>query len=128
MPASLDRPPALPPDVMSQMGGGSQDPLASIGPMLGQQGQQQPGMPGGDMGATPNGALRTMMEPVEKVLRQMARMNDKMQPYVERALNILNMGVQEAMGGPAPGSPQGREAQPPRRPPEGETSMSFPTL
>jgi hypothetical protein len=47
---------------------------------------------------------------------------------VERALNILTMGIQEAMSGPAPGSPQRPEQEPPRRPPEGEGNASFPTF
>jgi hypothetical protein len=59
---------------------------------------------GGDPGAgqpNPQGQLMAMMEPVEKVLQQMVKMNDKMQPYVERALALLKIGLGQSMGTPA---------------------------
>jgi hypothetical protein len=52
----------------------------------------------GDKGANPQGALMMQMEAVEKVLNNMARMNDKMKPYADRAMSVLKAGMSEVSG------------------------------
>lgn len=110
MPQALDRPPMLPPNVTSQMGaqgGGSGDPLAAIGSaMQGGSGASGAPAPPQNLGAAnAQGALVAMMEPVEKVLTHMVRVNARMQPYVKRALAILQSGMQDAQSS-APGGQQ----------------------
>jgi len=70
------------------MGQAPQMPFAGVGQAM----QQKEGP------VNPQGALFMRLDAVEKTLNEMARMNDRYKPYVNRALAILKAGVNEIAG------------------------------
>jgi hypothetical protein len=110
-----------------------EDPTQKIWGMMGDKAK---GQFGGDpdamkKGAQPQGQLVAMLEPVKKVLQQMVKMNDRMQPFVQRALAILDAGMASAVQAPAgsQGMAGGRDNPPmSAKPPEGEGAKSFPGM
>jgi hypothetical protein len=78
----------------------------------------------------PQGAMLALLETLKKAANQMARMDEGMAPFVNRAMSILEQGVGEVIskkGAPGP-SPKGEAggAGESARPPQGEGSKGFP--
>ncbi len=97
-PMAMERPPVSP-DIQAQLGGGGgggETPFAGVGGMMAQR----------DAAGNP---LKNAYDGVEKVLTNMVRMNNKMGPYVQRAIAILKAGMEEAGGQKPEGQTQGRE-------------------
>lgn len=78
----------------------------------------------------PQGAKLALLETLKKAANQLARMDESLAPFVNRAMSILEQGVGESIskskpGATPPGSGTGEEA-PSARPGQGEMSKGFP--
>src|SRR6185437_8748863 len=80
-------PPPPPPEAAGQMG--QKMPFAGVGQLMNQQ------------AANPNAQTSAAFEAVKKVLDNMAKQSPKMAPYCKRAIDILQSGVEQVMGGGA---------------------------
>ena len=94
----MERPP-MPPDVQAQLGGGGGGaPFADVGGMMAQK--QQAGNP-----------LKSALDTTTKLWMNVVKGNPKLGPFVQRAMAILNAGIEEASpkpdGGAAPPSENG---------------------
>lgn len=115
----LDQPPPSSPDVSSQTGA---SPFSGMSQMIA---EKLGSKPGGDKEAPisethPQGAILAMFEAVKKAAEQMARINDEMKPFVDRALGILEQGVKQAV---AKGGKPGAGAETPEPTPGGGKEM-----
>lgn len=105
---ALEKPP-VPPDVAAQSGGGGGPmPFAGVGGQMADAAAQAP-------------PVVQAFQAVSKVLANMAKLDDTMGPFVERAMAILKSGLEASQqkkaspGGPGPGGPP----MPPGAPPAG---------
>jgi hypothetical protein len=90
---AMERPP-MPPDVQAQLaGGGGQPPFSSVGGMMAQK--QGAGNP-----------LKSAVDMTSKLWENVVRGNPKIGPYVQRAMAILNAGVEAASGAKTEGGNQ----------------------
>lgn len=79
-------PPPQPPGVQAQMGGGGAPPFSQVGGMMAQQ--QGAGNP-----------LKSALDMTDRMWANVVKTNPKLGPYVQRAMAILNAGIEEAAGG-----------------------------
>lgn len=84
-------PPPQPPGVAAQMGGGGAPPFADVGGMMAQK--QSAGNP-----------LKSALDMTTKMWANAIKGNPKLGPYVERAMKILEAGIEQASQ-PAAGAP-----------------------
>lgn len=96
---AMEKPP-MPPEVAAQMAGGGAPPFAGVGGMMADQ--QKAGNP-----------LKTALDATTKLWANVVKGNPKLGPYVERAIAILNAGLQEAANAASGGSQGGGEVPPP---------------
>jgi hypothetical protein len=105
---AMEKPP-MPPDLAAQTGGGGAPPFADVGAQMGQK--QQAGNP-----------LKGALDTTTKLWMNVVKGNPKMGPYVQRAMAILNAGIEESSpkpeGGGAP-TPGDGGPVPPGPPPPG---------
>lgn len=132
-PTSLSAPPPQPPDVTGQQGA---NPMSGLASMLEKKAGAKGGPPG-DMESVssvhPQGAMLALLETLKKAANQMAKMDERMGPFVNRAMSILEQGVSESVSkgknsGSAtePGSGAGTGGGASSRAPSGEMSKGFP--
>lgn len=95
---AMEKPP-MPPDVAAQMSGGGAPPFAGVGGMMADQ--QKAGSP-----------LKTALDATTKLWANAVKGNPKLGPYVERAMAILNAGLQEVANAKPGGGPEGGEVPP----------------
>lgn len=97
--------PPPPPEAAAQMG--PKVPFAGVGQLMNQN------------AANPDGQTSAAFEAVKKVLDNMAKQKPELAPYCKRAIDILQSGVEQVMGG---------GAKPPEsvKPPQGAEAQSFP--
>ena len=125
----LDAPPPPPPDVTSQTGA-----MGGVGSVMNRQRGGGPTGPAGEMEsvsqAHPQGAMLAQADAVEKLLRQMSRMNEGFAPYANRMAVVLRNGLAQALEGaqatPFAPTPQLQAPGSTNRPPAGEAAEGFP--
>ena len=128
---NLGSPPPPPPDVSSQQGG---NPMSGVaGALAGKLGKEgSPEEMGSVSSVHPQGAMLALLETLKKSASQLAKMDEGMAPFVNRALSILEQGVGEAISkkgkGPSSGPPSAEagEGGGSARPPQGEGGKGFP--
>lgn len=106
---AMERPP-MPPDVAAQMGqggGGGAPPFAGVGAQMAEK--QQTGDP-----------LKSALDMTTKLWANAVKGNPKLGPYVQRALAILNAGLEEAAGSKPGGAPSENGGQTPAGPQPGQ--------
>ena len=125
----MDAPPPPPPDVTAQTGA-----MSRIGSAMNRQGGGGPVGPSGEMAsvsqAHPQGAILAQADAIEKLLRQMSRMNEGFAPYANRMAVVLRNGLAQALEGaqatPFAPTPQLQAPGSTNRPPAGEAAEGFP--
>lgn len=80
---AMEKPP-MPPEVQAQMGGGA-PPFAGVGGMMAQN-------------ASAGNPLKSALDMTTKMWANVVKQNPKMGPYVQRAMAILNAGLEEVAG------------------------------
>jgi hypothetical protein len=69
----------------------------------------------------PQGAVLAMLEAIKKAAQQMAKIDEGMAPYVNRALSILEQGVGEVISKKKPGAGDSPEGSPMEMPGGGDS-------
>jgi hypothetical protein len=127
---NLSGPPPQPPEVTGQQGGG----MSGLSEMLANKMGKKEGPPG-DMdsvaGVHPQGAMLALLDTIKKAANQLARMDEGMAPFVNRATSILEQGVGDVISKkkPAAGGSSEPGSEGPgisAKPAQGESSKGFP--
>lgn len=103
---AMERPP-MPPDVQAQMGGGGAPPFAGVGGMMAQN--QAAGDP-----------LKSALDMTTKLWANAVKARPKMGPYVQRAIAILNAGLEEVANSKPGGEPAENGGKVPAGPQPGQ--------
>jgi len=126
---NLSSPPPQPPEVTGQQGGGD---LSGLSSML--AGKLKKDSTSDNMesvaGVHPQGAMLALLDTIKKAANQLARMDEGMAPFVNRATSILEQGVGDVISKKKPNaspSESGSEGSGmSAKPAQGESAKGFP--